>query len=326
MRLGIRLFSGSLSVWWYRYWHARFLEGTLRKRLAATPDSVIYAQCPVSADVALRVRTSQPVVMAAHFNRSQADEWAGKGDIAKGGRLYWSIQSFEQRVLRQLDGIVYVSEFLRAEVERKISGLATIPAVVIPNPVPIEQTQERQGQPTRDLITVGTLEPRKNHHYLLEIIAEAAGRGHVYTLSIVGDGPERARLEEQARQLSIAHHVRFLGYTRSSASLLGEHRVYCHTSIMESFGIVVAEAMAAGTPVIATPVGGIPEVIRPGVDGVLWPLNDAPKAADLLIDLMEDDARRGQLADSAYLRARSDFSPEIVVKRLVEFLRETARL
>jgi glycosyltransferase involved in cell wall biosynthesis len=313
-------------VWWYRYWHARFLEGTLRKRLAATPDSVIYAQCPVSADVALRVRTSQPVVMAAHFNRSQADEWAGKGDIAKGGRLYWSIQSFEQRVLRQLDGIVYVSEFLRAEVERKISGLATIPAAVIPNPVPIEQTQERQGQPTRDLITVGTLEPRKNHHYLLEIIAEAAGRGHVYTLTIVGDGPERARLEEQARQLSIAHHVRFLGYTRSSASLLGEHRVYCHTSIMESFGIVVAEAMAAGTPVIATPVGGIPEVIRPGVDGVLWPLNDAPKAADLLIDLMEDDARRGQLADSAYLRARSDFSPEIVVKRLVEFLRETARL
>jgi glycosyltransferase involved in cell wall biosynthesis len=94
---------------------------------------------------------------------------------------------------------------------------------------------------------------------------------------------------------------------------------------MESFGIVVAEAMAAGIPVIATPVGGIPEVMRPDVDGVLWPLDDAPKAADLLIDLMKDDARRGQLADAAYLRARSDFSPEIVVKRLVEFLRETAR-
>src|SRR5690242_12958771 len=109
-RRGIRLFSRPAAMWWYRHWHAHFLMGALKHYLSTfAGPAVVYAQCPVSADVALRVRTIQPVVMAAHFNVSQADEWAGKGELTEGGALFRSIRSFEDRVLVKLDGIVYVS-------------------------------------------------------------------------------------------------------------------------------------------------------------------------------------------------------------------------
>src|SRR5882757_3232754 len=68
-RLPLRRVSRSAGVWWYRRWHAYFLAHALRRQLRAAPGAgVVYAQCPVAADVALRVRAGQPVVMAVHFN------------------------------------------------------------------------------------------------------------------------------------------------------------------------------------------------------------------------------------------------------------------
>jgi len=106
-RLGIRPVSRPAAVWWHQYWHAHYLKAALRTRLAARPDAVIYAQCPISAGVALQVRRTQPVVMVAHFNISQADEWADEGEIPRDGRLFGAIRQFEERVLSGLDGIVY---------------------------------------------------------------------------------------------------------------------------------------------------------------------------------------------------------------------------
>ena len=134
-RHGIQLFSPPASVWWYRHWHAHYLERALGQYLATTRgNAVVYAHCPVSADAALRVRTSQPVTMAVHFNVSQADEWVGKGAIPDRGALFKSIRSFEDQVLVELDGIVYVSAFAKAILRERIPELAAIPSVIVPNP------------------------------------------------------------------------------------------------------------------------------------------------------------------------------------------------
>jgi glycosyltransferase involved in cell wall biosynthesis len=318
-RHGIQLLSRPASVWWYRHWHAHYLQRALARCIATTGDrAVVYAHCPVSADVALRVRTSQPVTMAVHFNVSQADEWVGKGTIADGGALFESIRAFEDRVLVQLDGIVYVSAFAKAILQERIPTLATIPSVIVPNPVSMGSVTS--SDEIADLITVGSLESRKNHAYLLEILHEAARRGYRYSLSVVGDGPERGALQALSRRLSLDGRVRFYGYRSDARSLMGGHRLYCHTSRMENCPVVLIEAMAEGLPVLTAGVGGIPEVIRPGIDGAFWPLDDPSAAADALIALMEDPPKRAMMASAVREHVARDFSADVVGEKLVDFL------
>jgi glycosyltransferase involved in cell wall biosynthesis len=322
-RIGIRRFSRPAGVWWHQRWHAHYLEHALRRHLATRPDAVIYTQCPISTGVALRVRTTQPVVMVAHLNISQADEWADKGEIPRNGAMFRSIRRFEQSVLAELDGIVYVSGFNKTELEERIPALRDVPSAVVPNPVPAGESPGDRPEPVADLITVGGLEPRKNHSYLLRVLGAAADRGHRYTLSIVGDGPERQSLKALTAELGIADQVRFLGYQPEPRPLMREHRVYCHTSTMESFGIVLVEAMAEGLPVLAAPVGGVPDVVQPGVQGLFWPLDDVDTAAGVLIELMEDPARRARMAAAAQARFEHDFTADVVGRRLLTFLRQT---
>jgi glycosyltransferase involved in cell wall biosynthesis len=265
--------------------------------------------------------------MTVHFNISQADEWADKGEIDPDGRLFAAIRRLEQQIVGQLDGLVYVSEFSRQLMEARIHQALAVPTLVVPNPVPGRpDTQTPVADDSiADLITVGGLEPRKNHAYLLRVLHEARREGRSYTLSIIGEGPERANLERMARSLGIARQVTFWGYRADARELMRQHRAYCHSAVMESFGIVIAEAMAEGLPVLAGAVGGIPEVFRSGVDGLFWPLDDPATGARLLVDLLEDEKRRQTMATAAHRRAEADFSPEAVVTRLATFLREVKR-
>ncbi|NUR94041.1 MAG: glycosyltransferase family 4 protein [Kribbellaceae bacterium] len=332
-RLAIRPVSKPAGVWWYRHWHAYYLQKALDRRIADNPNVVIYTQCPVSAGAAIRARTTQPVVMAAHLNVSQADEWAGKGELPEGGRLYRSIRAYEESLLPQLDGIVYVSDFARTVLEERIPALRNVPSVVVPNPVNPSPASTAPTAPTAtlastasltaepaDLVTVGFLESRKNHAYLIDILGAAARRGHRYTLDIIGSGPDRRALQARADGHGVGDQVRFLGYQADPPALLPGHRLYCHTAIIENLPIALLEAMAAGLPVLAGAVGGIPEMVRPGVEGQFWPLDDAETAAGVLIDTLQDEGRRTAMAAAAKLRAVTEFSREVVGRRLTDFL------
>lgn len=310
--------SSTSGVWWYRYWHGHYLRAALRHRLSRNDRTVVYCQCPVSAQAALEARVSQPVVLVVHFNVSQADEWAEKGEIASDGRLFDSIRRFEEEVLGSVDGIVYVSEFMRAAVHGRVPASRGVPSLVAPNFVDVGRATTEE--PQRDLVTLGSLEPRKNQGFILEVLAAAARRGHIYTLTIIGDGPLRARLQQRARSLGLEAQVFFAGYQADPRPLMRRHRLYCHAARMESFGIALAEAMAEGLPVLAAPVGGVAEVVRPGVDGEVWGLEDPDRAADVLIGLLEDRTRLSTLGDGARLGARTRFSREVVVPRLLGFL------
>lgn len=321
-RYAIRQVDRALGVQWYRRWHAWYLERALRDALRqAGPDAVLFAQCPVSADVALRVRTTQPVVMAAHFNVSQADEWVGKGDLVEGDSVFAEIRSFEERVLSQVDGLLYISGFARAATEQRIPALAAVPSRVVHGSValPEEQAAVRPA-PLADLVTVGTLEPRKNQAYLLHVLHEAARQGHEYSLTVVGDGPERGRLEDLCRRLGLQDRVRFLGYVPRARSVMAQHRVYCHAATMESFGLVFVEAMAEGLPVLAPEVGGVPEIVRGGVDGDFWRLDDPAAAAATLVALLEDPDRLEAMGTAARARVGREFAPDATGNLLLDFL------
>src|SRR3569623_1141730 len=323
MRYEIDRVHDEASVWWYRHWHYVFLKQALRERLRDGRPAVVYAQCPLSAKAALegRMTLAQRVIMIAHFNVSQAHEWAEKGKIASRGKLYRSIERLEQTVLPRLDGIVYVSRFLQGQLEMRIPGLKAMNAAVVPNFVRPPETGDDGIY--GDLINIGTLEPRKNQRYLIEVLVRASRMGHPYTLTLVGDGPDRSMLEQLAREYGLVDQITFLGNRSNAARYVQSHRLYAHVARMESCGIVPIEARAAGVPVIAAPVGGVPEIYRSGMEGLFWPLDDPKNAACRLIDLLEDSERLKDMTAAARQRYLTAYIPDIAARRLLEFLYAT---
>lgn len=313
--------SQTASVWWYRHWHPVFLQRALQRTLRDGQACTIYAQCPPSAQAALRARVSpaQRVVMVVHFNLSQAEEWADKGAIPRGGRLFRAIERLEADVLPRLDGVAFVSDFMRQELLRRIPELGRVPCQVVHNFVPDPGPVARPAE-LRDLVTIGTLEYRKNQGYALDILHAAKQLGTRLTLTLVGDGPDRPKLEARVAELGLSDQVHMTGYVPQAAALMAGHRACLHVARMESFGIVLIEAMSRGLPVFATAAGGMPEVFGDGEQGRLLPLDDAPTAARLLLDWMNDASTLQRAGDAARVRFLEHFEADRTASRLLGFL------
>ena len=310
------------SVWWYRHWHAFFVRRALQAALADGRPCTVYAQCPLSADAALRARKTpaQRVVMVAHFNISQADEWVGKGMIRDGDSTYRSIRQFEAEVLPRLDGLVFVSEFMRKEVASRIPTTTNVPYRIVPNFLADPGAHSEAEKPDADLICIGTLEPRKNQRYALEVVAAAARQGKRLSLTVVGDGPDRSMLESMASELGIRQQVTFAGFVRNAASLMHQHRAFVHVARMESFGIVLIEAMAHGLPVFAPAVGGIPEVFTDGREGRLIPLDAPETAARMIIEWLDSPESMATARQAARELFGARFAADKVAADLADFL------
>ncbi len=167
------------------------------------------------------------------------------------------------------------------------------------------------GRPPRTVVAVGRLDPRKGFDYLLHAAGELARRGAPVDVELVGDGPARGALERLARELGIAERVRFLGWLpfAEARDAMGRATVLVHPSDGLGDGLpnVIREAMALGTPVIASRVAGIPEALDDGRCGVLVPPRDVGALADALAALLADAGSRAELAALARRRTESLF-------------------
>jgi glycosyltransferase involved in cell wall biosynthesis len=314
--------SGGGSVWWYRYWHYFFLSEVLKGYASASGGEGLrfYAQCPLSARACLEVRRSpkQRVFLAVHFNVSQADEWAEKGKIRKTGELYRKIREFERMVIPRVDGIIYVSNYMKEAVEAAIPEARGGNSIVLPNflPTPVDEPQLMDG----DLVSIGTLEPRKNQEYLLQVLLECRNLGRQYRLTLIGDGPDRNRLERIAEEFGLKGQIAFLGARKQASRYLNGHRVFVHSAKMENLPIAIIEAYARGLPVFAAPVGGVPEILTDGVEGCFWPLNDPKGGAKRLIGILDDAEIYARMSREARRRFNRSFESDQVASRLVDLL------
>ena len=321
LRRAIDSVNGSASVLWYRHWHEAFLRQALRRQLANFGDCVVYAQDPPSARAALAARRDrdQQVVMAVHFRISQADEWANKGKISRDSKAFWNMRQMDREVIPQVDRIVYVSKWAKQALIEWLPEAADIPSAVIGNFVaPCRGTAGKEH--FGDLVTVGHLEPVKNHRFLLRVLAEAKRAGRSLTLDIFGEGPLRGELQQQVRDLGLGEQVRFRGFRPDLRNFLPGYRVYVHSSYSESSSLAIMEAMDAGLPVIAANIGPMGELFEDAVEGRYWPLEDPDEASAILLDLVENEPSRLKMARAARERFERDFDSSVVGPRLRSFL------
>lgn len=324
MRLLIDRLNGPASIVWYYHWHEVFLRWGLRRRLAEVDNAVVYAQGPREARAALRARRSraQRVVMVVHYMTSQADEWVDKDRLRPGSPVFRYLRRTEAAVIPQVDGIVYVSEAARTSLLAWLPAAGCVRSAVIPDFIRGGSVR-RPVEATGDLVTVGSLTLAKNHRYLLEILVAAKRLGRVYTLDIVGEGPLRRTLEREARDLGVRTQVRFLGVRHDVRDLLPGYRAYVHASYRESLSLAIIEGAAAGLPLVIADTGGVREICDEGHGATLWPLDDADRAAEVLVGLMEDELARSRAVAASVARFRATFDADVVLPRLTAFLSDT---
>jgi len=231
---------------------------------------------------------------------------------------FFSITKFS---IEQSDAVTAVSEFLRAETYRAF-GCSGCEISVIPNFVnPAEYYPGPAGEPgqlagvgppgAKVVMHVSNFREVKRLPDVVRVFAKIRAVVPA-VLVLVGDGPERPGAEAEAERLGVKGDVRFLGKLDSVAELLRSADLFLLPSETESFGLAALEAMACGVPVVATRVGGLPEVVVHGETGVLAPVGAVDTMASAALQLLCDPERARKARDSAVRRAAS-FSAERIV-------------
>jgi glycosyltransferase involved in cell wall biosynthesis len=156
------------------------------------------------------------------------------------------------------------------------------------------------GSEARFISAVGNLRPVKGHQYLLRAMVKILQVHPTVHLLLIGDGPLRKEIEEEAKKLKIDSNVHLLGHRTDAADLMPAFEIVVLSSLHEGMPNTVMEAMATRVAVVATAVGGISELVADGVTGHLVPPADAEKLAEKIIVVLSDDSHREVLASNGY--------------------------
>ena len=182
--------------------------------------------------------------------------------------------------------------------------------------------QPRRHGEGRRLLFVGRLSVVKGLPVLLDAFALLKPDYIGLTLTLAGDGPDRARLEQRAKDLGLADQIQFLGYQTQAQvrELLKETDVFVMASLAEGVPVVLMEAMASGVSVVATAVAGVRELVEDGISGFLISPGDAQSLAERTEALLEDPALRQRFGKAGRAEVEAEFNIATEARRLVQIL------
>lgn len=224
-------------------------------------------------------------------------------------RSYFAITKFS---IEESDAITSISQNLKDQTVRVFGVEKPIEVVhnfICPNTYR-PQPERRRARPT--LIHVSNFRPVKRVLDCIRVFATV--RRHVDAdLLMVGDGPDRGAAERLAFELGVTDHIEFLGKQNPIYDLIPTAHVLLLPSEMESFGLAALEGMSCGVVPVATRVGGVPELIRDGIDGYLCPVGDVECLARHATALLTDAPLRERLSANGRHAAETRFHTNLVI-------------
>ena len=326
--------------------------GTLGEGLQADGVDVVNLQRKPGLDLAVAGRMAEEIrrrrVEVVHAHQYTPFFYAALAKLraisaprvifTEHGRHYPDIVSGRRRLLNKLffdrlaDRINAVCAFSADALSRN-DGFRRDRIDVIENgidlpryaPPPDRDALKRQLglDPARRYVTiVARFHPVKDHRMLLEAFQWVVpGRPDV-DLLLVGDGPLRDELTAQAEGLGMTERVRFMGVRSDVPELLAASDIFALTSVSEAASLTLLEAMASRLPVVVTDVGGNPELVRGGIDGLLVPRGDAQATAKAINTLLDDPALAHTMGQSGAARVTEVFRLERTIGRYYDLYSE----
>ena len=268
----------------------------------------IYASVVAAAIATLE--TAVPLVITEHTEAS----WQT-----------WRARWVSRWVYRRVERIIAVSTPIRRRLIER-DGVHPDLITIVPNAVAPSQPRpdslpaELHERPLVGVIA--RLQPEKGVANFLKAAARVAPLFPEAHFVIAGDGPLRQELVALAEDLLPSDRVHFLGFRSDASALMRSLDVLVVPSLTEGSPLVTLEAMAAGTPVVASAVGGIPDQVRHDKEGLLVPPGDAGAIGDAILDLLRDPARARRLGEAGRRRATSEFGHAAMVRRIEDVYRE----
>ena len=228
----------------------------------------------------------------------------------------------------QSDGVTAISEYLKNATREsfQFDDIRVIPNFVCQYDYqrhPVDELR-RELSPNGEtlLVHVSNFRPVKRPVDCVEILARVLKKNLNTRLIMVGDGSERTNVEHRARCLGVFEKCSFVGKQPKIVDYLSASDVLLLPSDQESFGLAALEAMACEVPVIASRVGGIPEVVTDGETGFLSEVGDVTKMAEDAARLLSDEAFRKQMGKRARESAVSRYRTDLVIPQYIRFYEE----
>jgi N-acetyl-alpha-D-glucosaminyl L-malate synthase BshA len=227
--------------------------------------------------------------------------------------------------LQQSDGVTAVSKFLK---QATIETFDFDDVEVIPNFICQYHYQRQADSPLRKemapngeklLVHVSNFRAVKRPADCVEILAKVRKQFPNVRLLMVGDGPERSAVSYRAEQLGVSDDTIFVGKQANIAEYMGIGDVFLLPSELESFGLAALEAQACEVPVIATRIGGIPEVITEGETGYLSDVGDVEKMSEDTLRLLKDEELRRSFGEKGREQAIARYGSDKIIPQYISF-------
>lgn len=247
----------------------------------------------------------------------------------------WLFGKLEGVTRRYVDHFILVSHAMEREFRQAGIGSDRISvihnAIELPEEKPVRSghspLREELGLP-QDTVLVGTvarLHPVKGHVYLMQAIRELSQQYPDVHYVWVGGGEIRGELEEQVRQAGLRGVIHFLGVRKDVPELLPQLDLFVLPSISEGLSVAILEAMAAGVPVVATAVGGSPEILADQVDGLLVPAKAPWALAQAISNALAHPERMRKMGRAGQEKVYREFSTERLLKQTTDVYKRICR-
>jgi glycosyltransferase involved in cell wall biosynthesis len=302
--------------------------GTARLRWAGPTIGFYLRSARPKLALATPIEVAVVALTVARLTGANVTPWEqtmARVHVGDHARRFGTLPFFERLTYGNARMIAATSEDVATDLLEHLDGRITSAKVeVLPNPIDGDEIRclaapPADRRPGFRLCAIGRLTRQKGHDLLLEAAAQAAPQlGRDWELLICGEGPLLDQLERQAHRLGVSDHVRFLGFVENPYPLLASSDVFVHSARWEGFGLVLAEALALGVPVVAASCPGAPrEILADGMCGILVPPEDPRGLAEALARVAEDTGLRRDLSERGQERVLQ-YAPEIIARRALD--------